>query len=198
VARAAKLPLVMVVKRREPAERAYWDEIVAPLLGDDVVVLDEPSQAVKAAVLGRARALLFPIDWPEPFGLVMVEAMACGTPVIACPLGAVPEVVTDGVTGFLCSTPAQMVHAAEAATELRPEDCRVRVEQCFSAEAMAAAYERVYRVALDGAGSHDGGAALEGLTDDLAHRTMSVGISERAKRTEEDPRVDHRYSNPAA
>jgi glycosyltransferase involved in cell wall biosynthesis len=198
VARAAKLPLVMVVKRREPAERAYWDEFVAPILGGDVTVLDEPSQAVKADVLGRARALLFPIDWPEPFGLVMVEAMACGTPVIACPLGAVPEVVTDGVTGFLCSTPGQMVHAAGAATELRPEDCRVRVEQCFSAQAMAAAYERVYRVALDGAGSHDGGAASEPVAAELARGTLSFGTSERAKRTKADPRVDHRYSNPAA
>jgi len=150
VARAATLPLVMVVKRREPAERAYWDEIVAPLLGDDVVVLDEPAQSVKADVLGRARALLFPIDWPEPFGLVMAEAMACGTPVIACPLGAVPEVVTDGVTGFLCSTPAQMVDAVRAASELRPEDCRARVEQCFSAQTMAIGYERVYRAALMG------------------------------------------------
>jgi glycosyltransferase involved in cell wall biosynthesis len=148
VARDAKLPLVMVVKRHEPAERAYWDEIVAPLLGDDVVVLDEPPQAVKADLLGRARALLFPIDWPEPFGLVMVEAMACGTPVIACPLGAVPEVVTDGVTGIFCSTPDEMVDAASAVTELKPEDCRARVEECFSARAMATGYERVYRAAL--------------------------------------------------
>ena len=97
----------------------------------------------------RARALLFPIDWPEPFGLVMAEAMACGTPVIACPLGAVPEVVTDGVTGFLCST---------------PEDCRARAEQCFSAQTMAAGYERVYRRALDGVVS-GGGAVLERVAE---------------------------------
>jgi glycosyltransferase involved in cell wall biosynthesis len=198
VARAAKLPLVMVVKRREPAERAYWDEMVAPLLGDDVVVLDEPSQAVKADVLGRARALLFPIDWPEPFGLVMVEAMACGTPVIACPLGAVPEVVTDGVTGFLCSTPAQMVQAVRDATELLPEDCRARAEQCFSAQAMAAAYERVYRVVLDGAGSHDGGVGLEHVTSEPAHFTGPLGTSDRANRTRADPCVDDRHSHPAA
>jgi glycosyltransferase involved in cell wall biosynthesis len=91
----------------------------------------------------------------------MVEAMACGTPVIACPLGAVPEVVTDGVTGFLCSTPDEMVDAASAVTELKPEDCRARVEQYFSARAMATGYERVYRAALAGVGVHGTEEALE-------------------------------------
>jgi glycosyltransferase involved in cell wall biosynthesis len=99
VARAAKLPLVMVIKRSEPAERAYFDEIVAPLLGDDVTVLDQPPHEVKVDLLGRARALVFPIDWPEPFGLVMTEAMACGTPVITRPLGAASEIVANGITG---------------------------------------------------------------------------------------------------
>ena len=98
--------------------------------------------------MGRARALVFPIDWPEPFGLVMTEAMACGTPVITRPLGAAPEIVTDGVTGFLCSTKGEMVDAVTAAAELRPEDCRFRVEKLFSAQAMVAGYESVYRSAL--------------------------------------------------
>jgi glycosyltransferase involved in cell wall biosynthesis len=148
VARRAKLPLVMVIKRSEPAELAYFDDIVAPLLGDDVVVLDEPPHEVKVGLMGRARALIFPIDWPEPFGLVMTEAMACGTPVITRPLGSAPEIVTDGLTGFLCSTKNEMVDAVVAATELRPEDCRFRVEKLFSAEAMVAGYESVYRAAL--------------------------------------------------
>ena len=145
VARRAKLPLVMVIKRSEPAERAYFDEIVAPHLGDDVVVLDQPPHEVKVDLMGRARALVFPIDWPEPFGLVMTEAMACGTPVITRPLGAAPEIVLDGVTGFLCSTESEMVDAVVAATELRPDDCRLRVEKLFSAQAMVAGYEAVYR-----------------------------------------------------
>lgn len=148
VARRAKLPLVMVIKRTEPAERTYFDEVVAPHLGDDVVVLDQPPHEVKVDLMGRARALIFPIDWPEPFGLVMTEAMACGTPVITRPLGAAPEIVTDGVTGFLCSTKGEMVDAVTAAAELRPEDCRFRVEKLFSAQAMVAGYESVYRSAL--------------------------------------------------
>jgi glycosyltransferase involved in cell wall biosynthesis len=148
VARAAGLPLVMVIKRNEPAERAYWDEVVAPRIGDDVVVLDQPPHAVKVDLMGRARALLFPIDWPEPFGLVMTEAMACGTPVIARSLGAAPEVVAHGITGFLCTTVEEMVDAVAAATELKPEDCRARVEGCFSARAMVLGYEHLYRSAL--------------------------------------------------
>ncbi|MGH3732600.1 MAG: glycosyltransferase family 4 protein [Acidimicrobiales bacterium] len=148
VARAAKLPLVMVIKRSEPAEQTYFDEVVAPLLGDDVVVLDQPPHDVKVDVMGRARALLFPIDWPEPFGLVMTEAMACGTPVIARSLGAASEVVRDGVTGFLCSTPEQMVEAVADAVELKPEDCRYRVVERFSAATMVAGYEALYRDTL--------------------------------------------------
>ena len=194
VARDAKLPLVMVIKRNEPAERAYWDQIVVPRLGDDVLVLDEPPQAVKTDVLGRARALLFPIDWPEPFGLVMTEAMACGTPVIARPLGAVPEVVTDGVTGFLCSTPGRMVDAAAAATELRPEDCRARAEQCFSAQAMAAGYERVYRAALGTAGSHGSRVVLERVVAEPG----PYGTSKAANRSGSAASAEGRYSYPAA
>jgi len=151
VAREAKLPLVMIIKRSEPAERAYWDEIVAPRLSDEVTVLDEPPHAVKVDLLGRARAMLFPIDWPEPFGLVMTEAMACGTPVIARPLGAAPEIIVDGVTGFLCSTPARMVEAVISSKTLRPEECRARVERHFSAPVMVDGYERIYREALAGA-----------------------------------------------
>ncbi len=148
VARRAKLPLVMAIKRTEPSERTYFDEVVAPCLGDDVVVLDQPPHAVKVDLMGRARALVFPIDWPEPFGLVMTEAMACGTPVIARPLGAAPEVVRDGVTGFLCSTTGEMVDAVSAASDLSPEDCRLRVEKLFAAPAMVAGYESVYRSVL--------------------------------------------------
>ena len=152
VARRAGLPLVMIIKRTEPSELAYWDQVVAPRLHPGVEVLDQPSHPVKVDLVGRARAMLFPIDWPEPFGLVMPEAMACGTPVIARPVGAAPEVVLDGVTGYLRSTTDEMVEAVGAVGNLRPEDCRAHVERNFSAEAMVAGYERVYRSVLSSTG----------------------------------------------
>jgi glycosyltransferase involved in cell wall biosynthesis len=145
IARRAGLPLVMIVKRREPAERDYWDEVVVPHLGGDVEVLDEPPHEVKVGLIGRAKALLFPIDWPEPFGLVMAEAMACGTPVIARPFGSAPEMVEEGVTGFLRSTIDGMVDAVADVGRLSPADCRARAELWFSAAAMVHAYERLYR-----------------------------------------------------
>ncbi len=90
VAHRAGLPLVMVVKRAEQAEQRHWDQVVAPLLDGSERVLDAVGHDHKIDVLGRARALLMPIQWEEPFGLVMTEAMACGTPVVARPLGARP------------------------------------------------------------------------------------------------------------
>jgi glycosyltransferase involved in cell wall biosynthesis len=148
VARRAKLPLVMVFKRTEPTERAYWDEVVAPQLHADVDVIEQPPEEVKVNLIGRARAMLFPIDWPEPFGLVMPESMACGTPVIAHPRGAAPEVIIDGVTGFLCATIDEMIDAVAAARDLQPRDCRIHVERHFSAASMVAGYAQVYRAAL--------------------------------------------------
>jgi glycosyltransferase involved in cell wall biosynthesis len=95
--------------------------------------------------LGHARALLFPIDWPEPFGLVMLEAMACGTPVIARPCGAVPEVLVDGVTGFLAERLDDLVAAVRAVDRLDRAACRAHVERNFSVGRMADGYESLYR-----------------------------------------------------
>lgn len=145
IARRAGLPLAMIVKRTEPVEQTYWDEIVSPRLGSDVEVLDQPPHEVKVDVIGRAQAMLFPIDWPEPFGLVMAESMACGTPVIARPLGAAPEVIRDGVTGFLRSTIEEMADVVLEAGRLSPADCRAHAERSFSAQTMVTAYERLYR-----------------------------------------------------
>jgi glycosyltransferase involved in cell wall biosynthesis len=165
VAQGAKLPLVMVIKRSEPAERAYFDEVVAPCLGEGVLVLDQPPHEVKVDLMGRARALLFPIDWPEPFGLVMTEAMACGTPIIARPLGAAPEIVSDGVTGFLCATKREMVDAVSASTKLNPQDCRNRVVERFSAQAMVAGYQDVYRAAMANTSALDDLPALQHIAE---------------------------------
>ncbi len=148
VARRVGLPLVMIVKRGEPEEQVYWDEVVAPRLRGDELVLEQPPHSVKVSLLARARAALCPIDWPEPFGLVLAEALACGTPVITRPLGAAPEIVTDGETGFLCHTVDEMVAAVARTPEIRPRACRTAVEARFSGAAMVAGYLDVYRAAL--------------------------------------------------
>jgi glycosyltransferase involved in cell wall biosynthesis len=144
VARRAGLPLAMVVKKNEPFERSYWDEIVAPALNDEVVVYEKVSHAQKADLLRRARAMVFPIQWPEPFGLVMIEAMACGTPVVACPVGAAVELVDDGVTGFLRSSVEELAHAVGQVGRCSTLACRHRVEARFGADAMVGRYERLF------------------------------------------------------
>jgi glycosyltransferase involved in cell wall biosynthesis len=145
VARRAGLPLAMVVKKNEPFERSYWDEIVAPMLHDEVEVYEGISHERKVDLLGRARAKLFPIQWPEPFGLVMVEAMACGTPVVACPFGAAVELIEEGVTGYLSESIDGLVAAVGEIDRCSPLECRARVRDRFSADAMVGAYERLYR-----------------------------------------------------
>jgi glycosyltransferase involved in cell wall biosynthesis len=144
VARRAGLPLAMVVKKNEPFERTYWDEIVAPNLNDEVEVYEAIPHEKKVDLLARARAMVFPIQWPEPFGLVMAEALACGTPVVACPVGAAVELVEDGVTGYLRSSIDDLVEAVAASGACSPEACRARAEERFSAEAMVAGYERLF------------------------------------------------------
>jgi glycosyltransferase involved in cell wall biosynthesis len=117
------------------------------MLGDDVTVLGEITQEEKADLLERAAAVLFPIDWDEPFGLVMTEAMACGTPVIASRRGSVPEVIVDGETGFIVSVENYAAEAAEALKrigDIDPEVCRAWVVERFSKEAMVEGYERVF------------------------------------------------------
>jgi glycosyltransferase involved in cell wall biosynthesis len=148
VARRARRPLVMIVKRSEPAEQEYWDAMVAPHLDHTVTVLDQPPHDVKVDAIGRAAAMVFPIDWPEPFGLVMAEAMACGTAVVTRPLGAAPEVVQDGVTGFLRSSVGGMVEGVNLAHDIAPAACRRRAERLFSTDVMVGAYEELYRRAV--------------------------------------------------
>jgi glycosyltransferase involved in cell wall biosynthesis len=153
-ARRAGRRLVMCVTIKNERERAYWAEMVEPLLSDDIEVRGECGQDQKAELLGRAAALLFPIQWPEPFGLVMTEAMACGTPVIAWRNGSVPEVVADGETGFIVDSVDEMAAAVDRVGELDPHVMRSRVKELFSAEAMVAGYERVYqRVLASGDGA---------------------------------------------
>jgi glycosyltransferase involved in cell wall biosynthesis len=140
------------IQAKNEREQAYWAEMVEPLLGEDVEVRGECDQGQKTELLGRAAALLFPIQWPEPFGLVMTEAMACGTPVVAWRNGSVPEVVADGETGFIVSSVQEMTAAIDRVGELDPQVMRTRVKERFSAEAMVAGYERIYQQVLTDGG----------------------------------------------
>jgi glycosyltransferase involved in cell wall biosynthesis len=154
-ARAAGLPLVMAVKVAEPVELEHWQREVQPVLPEGTKVLHEIPHEQKVDLMGRARAVLFPIDWDEPFGLVMTEAMACGTPVIATPRGAVPEVVVHGETGFIVPVEEYADAAAEAigrVGDIDPKACRKHVEERFSSEAMVSAYEAVYERVLTSEG----------------------------------------------
>jgi len=136
IARRAGIPLLMAAKMNEPAELEYFTAEVEPLLGGDIEYVGEVGGRAKTDLLGGAVALLNPISWPEPFGLVMIEALACGTPVVTHPLGAAPEIVDDGVTGYLPTTAAEVPAALERATTLDRRACRRAAEDRFSTERM--------------------------------------------------------------
>lgn len=135
-----------IAAKIDRAEENYWRTRVAPLLADPLLdFIGEVGEEDKPALLGHAAALLFPIDWPEPFGLAMIEAMSCGTPVIAWPHGAVPEVVEHGVTGFIVESVDEAVEAVNQLPRLDRGTVRRRFEERFSATRMAREYLAVYR-----------------------------------------------------
>jgi glycosyltransferase involved in cell wall biosynthesis len=145
IARATGMPLRIAAKV-DPVDREYFLQRIRPLLNDrDVEFIGEIDERQKDEFLGQAYAYLFPIDWPEPFGMTMIEAMACGTPVIAMGHGSVPEVVVHGQTGFICHSVADMVAAVPGVTQLRRQSCRAHVASHFSVQQMADGYERLYR-----------------------------------------------------
>jgi glycosyltransferase involved in cell wall biosynthesis len=149
VAMELGLPLKMAGKNREPKERQYFAELVEPHLGHGgIEYLGEVTHGEKVELLQDARATLFPIEWEEPFGLVMVESMACGTPVIATRHGAVPEVIEHGLSGIIVDNYKQMAAALDEADELDPNECRRYVEERFAPERMVGDYERAYAAAL--------------------------------------------------
>jgi glycosyltransferase involved in cell wall biosynthesis len=151
VALDAGLPLRIAGKMREPAEREYFETYVAPHLGDGIEYLGETTHGKKVALLQNARATLFPIDWEEPFGLVMIESMACGTPVIATRWGAVPEVIEQGRSGVIVDDYREMAGALPAADALEPLECRRWVEEHFSAARMVEDYAAAYETVVAGA-----------------------------------------------
>jgi len=143
-AREAGRPILLAGKLQEPQELAYFRAEIAPRLGESARFVGEADKGTKQKLAGRAHCLLFPICWDEPFGMVMIEAMACGTPVVALNRGSVPEVIADGVTGFIVDDPGALPAAIRKAGDLDPAACRRYVEQNFDVAVMAEGYERVY------------------------------------------------------
>jgi glycosyltransferase involved in cell wall biosynthesis len=143
--RKAGLPLVLAGKCTEPREIDYYTEVIRPMLGPDTEVVLNADRHRTRGLLADARCLLLPIRWHEPFGMVMVEAMASGKPVVALRLGSVPEIVRDGVTGAICDDPGELPDALRQVGDLDPDDCVKHVRELFGADLMARRYEAVYR-----------------------------------------------------
>jgi glycosyltransferase involved in cell wall biosynthesis len=141
------LPLKLAGKMREQREQEYFAELVEPHLGHGIEYLGEVNHGTKVELLQNARCTLFPIDWEEPFGLVMIESMACGTPVIATRRGAVPEVIEDERGGIVVDEWREAPAALERADELDPVECRRYAEERFAPERMVGDYVRAYEAA---------------------------------------------------
>jgi len=149
VAKRAGMKLTMAAKI-DPTDKDYFEREIRPLLDHPLIeFIGEVDLQQKVELLGRARALLFPIDWPEPFGLVMIEAMACGTPVVTRPFGAVPEIIAHERTGLVASSVEELVDAVKRVDRLDRRECRREVKERFSVARMAADYERVYRQIIE-------------------------------------------------
>jgi glycosyltransferase involved in cell wall biosynthesis len=144
IARAAGIPLKIAAKV-DRVDQEYFDTVIKPMLdGPGVEMIGEIGDAEKPAFLSGAHALLLPIDWPEPFGLVMIEAMACGTPTIAFPAGSVPEIIDDGITGYIVKDEAAAVAAVDRLGELDRAEVRHQFEKRFTAQRMAEDYVELY------------------------------------------------------
>jgi glycosyltransferase involved in cell wall biosynthesis len=144
MAKAAGMPLRIAAKV-DKSDQEYFDTVIRPLLNvPGIEFVGEIGYPEKNDFLGKAAALLFPISWPEPFGIVMIEAMACGTPVIAYPLGAVPEIVADGVSGYIVSDQQAAVEAIQNLEKLDRRRVRKHFEQHFTVDRMALDYVKIY------------------------------------------------------
>ncbi len=151
VAKRTGKKMIMVSKMTEPHEKAYFKEKVEPILkgAKNIELIGEIDTKTKIEMYQKASCVLFPIQWPEPFGLVMTEAMACGTPVLAMRNGSVPEVIAHGKTGFICDSVDDMVEAVAKADQLNPMDCRKHVEANFSVDIQVENYVKAYEQILE-------------------------------------------------
>jgi glycosyltransferase involved in cell wall biosynthesis len=147
-ARRAGVRIVLAGKCSEPVERDYYAAEIAPLLGDDAEDFGIAEGTAKGELLAGARCMVFPIQWDEPFGMVLAESLACGTPVVALDAGSVPEVVDDGRTGIVVHRPEDLGRAIREVDRLDPADCRREAEERFSTGAMTGGYVTVYDAVL--------------------------------------------------
>jgi glycosyltransferase involved in cell wall biosynthesis len=144
IAKRAGMPLKIAAKV-DPADRVYYEREIKPLLNaPGIEFIGEINEQEKGAFLGKAYAYLFPIDWPEPFGLTMIESMACGTPTIAFRCGSVPEIIRDRVSGYIVDSIEQAVRAVHQAAAIDRAACRAEFEERFSAGRMARDYVKLY------------------------------------------------------
>jgi glycosyltransferase involved in cell wall biosynthesis len=147
-AHEAGLPLILAGKCTEPLEKQYFNQEVAPRMWPDDSMVGVADAAAKRALLAGAQCLLFPVQWEEPFGMVLIEAMACGTPVVALRSGSVPEIVMDGVTGIVCDLPEDLSVAVKAARHLDPAACRAHVARNFNLRGLVDGYVTAYRAVI--------------------------------------------------
>ncbi|RJQ52614.1 MAG: glycosyltransferase family 4 protein [Actinobacteria bacterium] len=185
VAQEAGIRLVLAGKIDSGVDQRYFESMVEPGIdGDRVRFVGEVTESEKRQLMSSASCFLFPIQWPEPFGLVMAEAMAAGTPVVAIRNGSVPEVVRDGKTGFVVDTPEEMVPKIAELGEIDPRECRSHVERNFSPSKMAEAYERNYwrilEEAVEPSPAFAVGTSVRGGTDDISTEPRFAGAAERA------------------
>ncbi len=138
--------LILAGKVHEEAERTYFDQYIKPYLNDNISYIGPLGHwsEEKMRLFSRAKAYLYPIQWDEPFGITMAEAIACGTPVVTFKKGAAPEVIAHGVTGFVVETMEEFIEALEHIDEISPQACRNRAESMFTSRAMVDNYERAY------------------------------------------------------
>jgi glycosyltransferase involved in cell wall biosynthesis len=165
VALKAGIPIKLAAKV-DVVDRAYFDQVIKPRLSQPgVEYIEEINESQKNEFLGNALALMFTIDWPEPFGLAMIEALACGTPIVARPCGSVPEVLRNGVSGIMATEFDDLVQAVKNIDSISRESCRKEFETRFTAEVIATRYERIY---LDLMGAHRNGSSLHARFEEIS------------------------------
>ena len=173
IARAANMPLRIAAKLPR-AERGYFKDRLEPMIdGEQIRLIGEVNDGAKEKFLAQAAALLFPIDWPEPFGLVMIEALACGTPVIAFRRGSVPEIIDEGETGFIVDDEETAVRAVRRLDELDRRTVRAAFERRFSARRMAEDYVKTYEVLTNRSASAARSATHHPDSDKTADRAAA-------------------------